>query len=309
MFAARLVAFAGFVTFGAPLPASAQGISARFGNDAAVIGRDVVIRVEVSDPVQAVARVEVDLQAAGSDDWTTKNAVADPTGRDPTWWHATFTSTTVWTPRPPALFKARARLYGERGGLLLELGSIEPLTVDVITAAESVERARVLGSDRARAEAELPFAGYLGIDGRAGTGARARAYLGFGGPVTPRLELIGFVSLGPAFARPDRAGGGGPVTLGAELAVRGYTRPLGADSWTLFAAPYGTVDLRFSGVDAGGGVRVGVNWIVRSELSVELSLGGAAVAFGLSEADGDDPGLGFVGGLRLGLRLGTISDE
>ena len=308
MTTARFVVFAGLVSLGTSSPASAQGISARFGNDAAVIGQDVVVRVEVTDPVQAVARVEVDLQAAGAGEWITQKAVPMTGDGDPTWWHATFTSTTVWTNPIPSSLKTRARLYGARGGVVLELGTIDPLSIDAITAAESAQRARILGSDRDRANDELPFAGYLGVDGRAGTGARARAYLGFGGPATSTLELIGFVSLGPAFARPDRTGGGGPITLGAELAARWYTRRLGADSWTLFAAPYGTVDVRFSGVDAGGGVRVGINWIVRSELSVELTLGGAAVAFGIAEAAGDDPGLGFVGGLRLGLRLGTISD-
>ena len=306
---AQRAALAGIVILGAPAMAHAQGISARFGNDAAVIGQDVVIRVEVTDPVGAVAKVEVDLGEDGEAWRTVRAAGQEPVGDGTRWWHATYTSTTVWTARAPTTLAVRARLYGARGGLVLELGAEQPLTVDVITPAEAEKRARVLTTERAEAEPELPFSGYIGADGRAGTGARARAYLGFGAPVGSTTELIGFVSIGPAFERPDNVAGGGPITLGAELAARLYTRALGQGAWSLFAAPYGTVDVRFGGVDAGGGVRVGISWIVRSELSVEAALGGAAVAFGVVEAEGDDPGLGFMGGLRIGLRLGPIADE
>ena len=288
-------------------PAYAEGISARFGNDAAVQGRDVTIRVEVSDPIRAVDSIEVELRPVGADTWLTAAAVpADTPDLTVRWWLATFTSTAVWRSPPPAALEARARLYGARGGVVLALGDIEPLPIDVFTPSEAERRARVLAAPSA--DEALSFAGYLGVEGRAGNSARARAYLGFGGPVAPRGEVIAFVSLGPAFSRPDATAGGGPIVLGAELASRFYTRSLSAAAWTLFAGPYATADVRFPGIDVGGGLRAGVTWVVRSELAVELAISGAAMGFGVSAADDDDPGLGFVGGLRLGIRLGTVGD-
>lgn len=286
--------------------ASAEGISARFGNDAAVVGRDVIVRVEVTDPIGAVARVEVDLRPLGEGRWTTASAARqDATNPDDPWWRATFTSTTVWTEPPPAALQARARVYGARGGLLLALGDIEPLSIEVVTPTQFARRERAFGSADDGADT-LAFAGYLGADGRAASSARARVYLGFGTPLARIAELIVYVTLGPAFERPEATAGGGPVVLGTELAARIYTRPLSSASWSLFAAPYGTADIRFPGVDAGGGLRAGAVFVVRSELSIELSLAGAVLAQAVSKADEDDPGVGFVGGLRIGLRLGAV---
>ena len=275
----------------------AQGISARFGDDPAIIGRDVELRVEVDDPLGIAAAVEIDLRRP-TGPWWTQRAVRTAPGHR--WWTATFSSTAVWPSVEPGQLEARARIYGRRGGILLVLGDLEPVEIPAISGAEARRRAEILASGE-----PSRFAGYVGALTRLNSSARARAYLGFGGMATPRVELIGVVSLGPAFDRPKATGGGGPILLGGEAAARLYTRPLRAHEWNLFVTPFAGADVRFPGLDAGAGVRIGIGWRLKNEVSLEAMLGGAAVRFGLVATDDDRPKFGFVGGVRIGVRLGA----
>ena len=307
----------GLVCWLASWPAAPEGISARFGQDTAVIGQDVVLRVEVTDPLGVVKRVEVAVRGRNGT-WHTRMAFPDtePADRigatrpaDTVWWRATFTSTTVWSrQRTPAL-AARARLVGARGGVLLALGEPEPLTIEAVTPAEAAQRQRVFALARTDAESPVVFSGYVGADGRAGTSARARIYLGFGARLNGQTELIGSIAIGPAFARPPATAGGGPIVLGGDVATRFYTRALDISAWSLFAGPFGTVDLRFAGVDVGGGFRAGVTWAIQRELALEVALSGAVMGFGVVATKDDAAGVGFVGGLRVGLRFGATAPE
>ncbi|MEO1334463.1 MAG: hypothetical protein AAFV29_02425, partial [Myxococcota bacterium] len=239
-----------------PIPALAQGISARFGNDVAVIDRDVIVRIEVIDPLAAVHSVKIDLRSDASSEWLTATASTAEPSRSSQWWRARFSSKDVWSKAPRRL-QTRARLYGARGGLVLTVGEQTPLTIDVVTAEEDRRRSNVL---QKRSD-EAAFSGYLGLEGRANSSARARVYLGFGGPLVPGTELIGAVSLGPAFARPSATAGGGPIVLGAGLEGRVYTQPLSERGSSLFAGPFAAIDARFGGLDVGGGMRAGATWI------------------------------------------------
>lgn len=283
--------------------ASAQGISARFGNMVATYREDFSPRIEIEDRVGVVDRVLFEARAEGAENW--HQAEARPTGRG-SWWQGTFTSTSVWGARgEPRFLQVRAKILGRRGGVLLAPGMIEPLRVEVLTKPEVEARERVLRSYAEGGEEDLfTLTGYVGTEGRAGSGARARLVIGAGGSLSELLELAFYVSVGPAFERPSVVTGGGPLVLGFEAALRVFTRSPARNDLTLFVEPLGQVDLRLPGVDPGAGLRGGLSYQLGGSLAVELSAGGAVVFFRAIEPN--DPGVevGFTGGLRLVLRFG-----
>lgn len=285
--------------------ALAQGVSARFGNDVATVGRDVAVSLEVEDPSEVVARVTVELRRPDEATWTATSAHAQADGR----WQATFLADAVWRTGPaPAVLELRALMYGRRGGLVLVLGELSPFEMDALPPALAAARTRalsraagpspeVLGSDN------FSLAGYVGVEARLGSSARARAFIAAGGTVTERIEILGHVVVGPAFAEPADLAGGGPLALGFELGGRGYVRPVG-EAWNLFAEPFVSVELRLPGVDPGAGLRVGGLYWLSPEVAAEATLGGAGVAFSASPGDGEATHFGFTGGLRVGVRFG-----
>lgn len=290
--------------------AQAQGVSARFGNLTAIYRADFEARVEVDDPVGAVAAVEVLMrpqrEIGEEEPWLTAKAQLEKPG----WWLGTFTSTTVWKGAEPRYLEVKARILGRRGGILIELGVLEPLLVEVITKPEAVARARLFSRyNEPEEEAAFTLIGYVGLEGRAGSSARGRLYIGAGGALSARTELLAFVSVGPAFSKPALLQSSGPLTLGFDLAFRLYTRAPQNHSWTLFLEPFGTADLRLPGVDVGAGLRVGAGLMVGDEVALEASLGGAGLAFRVADPDGNPVEGGFSGGLRLAIRLGGGSTE
>jgi hypothetical protein len=291
-------------------PAAAQGVSARFANDAATVGRDVEVHLEVDDAAGVVARVQLELRRPDQATWTATAAAARPDGG----WVATFPAQEVWGAGPvPGHLELRALLYGRRGGLLMVLGELDPFEMDALPPALAEARRRALTRPEAAAQEDVgaerfPLAGYVGLEGRLGSSARARAFIGAGGGISARVELLGRVVVGPAFAEPDDLAGGGPLALGFEAGARVYARPLG-EVWNLFGEPTAAVDLRLPGVDLGAGLRAGAQWWISPEVAAELTLGGAAMLFGASPAEGEARHGGFSGGLRLGVRFGPERRE
>ncbi|MCA9554675.1 MAG: hypothetical protein KC933_31890 [Myxococcales bacterium] len=284
--------------------AAAQGVSARFGNDVATIGRPVEVNLEVEDPAGVVDRVRVELRRADQATWTATAAVDLGEGQ----WQARFPADVWGAGEAPGHLELRALMYGRRGGLLMVLGELEPFEMDALPPALAEAREKAL----TRASAAPPevvgadsfsLAGYVGVEGRLGSSARARAFIGAGGGVTDHVELLGRVVVGPAFAEPDDLAGGGPLALAFEAGARLYVHPLGS-AWNLFAEPCGAVELRLPGVDAGAGLRAGAMLWISPEVAVDVSLGGLVMAMALSPAEGEDTHLGFMGGLRLGIRFG-----
>lgn len=286
------------------------GISARFVPLSATVGEAVQVELEVEDPSGTIQNATIELLRDEREGWISRQAVHRQ-GPGPTQlWSGTYTSTTVWAPgglgvRQPERLLVRAKLYGRRGGLILSLGELDPLEVDVLTPAEAQARSRVLAAT-APEEAPLRLVGYAGVEGRAGTSARARALIGVGGNLTPRLELLIYVLVGPRGSPPSRLDEGGPLTLGFEGSLRAFTRPPGYGEWTLFLEPFLGADLRLPGFDPGLGLRAGVEWPLGRSVELEVALGGGLYRFAVT---GDDPFFGVSGGLRVGLRFGGERPE
>jgi hypothetical protein len=284
---------------------SAQGISARFENLVSTLGEDFSPRIEIRDPIRVVDRVILEVRPRGQSEWRRTEATHTGVGD---WWQGTFTSTSLWTSREePELLELRAKVLGKRGGVLLDLGGTEPLEVQVLTKPEVEARERVFRTYSPGREEEDDglswFTGYVGTEGRANSGARARFLIGAGGAITDLIEAILYVSVGPAFSRPPELAIGGPIVLGLEASARIFTRPPAQYDLSLFAEPNLQVDLRFPGVDPGIGLRGGLSYRATGEVALELSLGGAAIWLRAIQADADSE-LGFSGTLRLALRFG-----
>ncbi len=279
-------------------PAQAQGISARFGNLVATLGEDFSARIEVADPIGVVDRVLLEARPRGEARWRRAEAVRTGSGD---WWLGTFTSTAIWSAaEAPELLELRAKVFGQRGGVLLDVGAADPLEVPVLTKPEVEERERVFRAYARGPEQEEEglfwLTGYVGTEGRVNSSARARLVIGAGGSLTDLVELIFFVSIGPAFSPPAELESGGPIVLGPEAAVRIFTRPPSQYDLALFIEPNLQVDLRFPGVDPGVGLRGGLSYRAGTDIAVEISLGGAALWIA--------PDVGFAGTLRLALRFG-----
>lgn len=285
--------------------AGRPGISARFVPLAATIGEELRVRLEVDDPTETIQSATLELLRDEREDWLRRPALRRPGPGVTSSWEGTFTSTTVWNPgglgvRQPERLLLRARLYGRRGGLILTLGELDPLEVDVLTPKESEARARVLTAE-APEEGGLTLVGYAGADARAGSSARIRGVIGVGGDLSPHLELLFFVLVGPKGAPPSRLEEGGPLVLGFEGSLRTFTRPPGRGLWTLFLEPFLGADLRFPGFDPGAGLRAGLQYPLGRLVELEVAVGGAIYLYSVG---GADPFVGASGGLRLGLRFG-----
>lgn len=286
------------------------GISARFVPFSATVGEEVQVELEVEDPTETIQNATIELLRDEREGWIQRTATQRP-GPGPTQiWSGTYTSTSVWATgglgvRQPERLLVRAKLFGRRGGLILSLGELDPLEVDVLTPAEAQARSRVFAAT-APEEDPLRLVGYAGAEGRAGTSARARLLIGVGGNLTPHLELLFYVLVGPRGAPPGRLDEGGPLTLGFEGSLRAFTRPPGYGDWSLFLEPFLGADLRLPGFDPGLGLRAGLEWPLGRLVELEVALGGGLYRFAVT---GDDPFFGFSGGLRVGLRFGGERPE
>ncbi|MCK6544786.1 hypothetical protein L6R52_02890 [Myxococcota bacterium] len=291
--------------------AHAQGLAARFGHLRAVEGEPLVVRVELDDPacrtasmpclVDTIGAVEVELRTIDGGPWIPALAEREGTSA---WWRATFPAASLprrADPTTPARIEVRARVTGTRGGVLLELGGDEPLDVEVVTAPEARVLDRALGTGRAVEDEALTLVGFVGVEGRAGSSARARLSIGVGGRTSARTELAITVAVGPAFAVPTALDGGGPIVLGFDGGLRVFSVDPATSLVALFVEPFAGVDLRFPGVDPGAGLRAGLAWSVSHDVGLEVSVGGAAVSFARAEGTRE---LGFSGGLRLAMRFG-----
>jgi hypothetical protein len=299
-----------------PASAEGQGLSARFGWVHAVEGQPLEVRIELEDKscvkdaktpclLDAVQRIVVQMRVRSTPGaW--HSAEARPSGEG-AWWLATFTSSVVpersLSPEPREI-ELRADVLGARDGLLIALGEDEPLVATVLTSPEARTEDRVLqtGVHRSK-ESSLFVTGHVGLDGRAGSSARARAVIGVGAKTSARVEPIGYVAVGPAFDRPAILDGG-PLVLGFEGAARFYTVEPEIATYALFVEPFACADLRFPGFDPGGGLRAGGSLLISADVSLEGSIGGAFYAFRTIDAEHRSIVGGVSGGLRVALRFG-----
>lgn len=252
------------------------------------------MRVEVEDPIGVVGRVEVAFNVRGHTDTTVVQATTTGDG----WWEAKIPAAKI--PGAPSWIELRAQVLGARSGVILELGRMEPHEVPVVTVERAREE-RALFNRASDAERPLPFAGYVGLDARAGTSARARVAVGAGTTIGDFAAVDVAVTVGPAFARPKLLEDGGPIVVGFDVAGRVYGPLLGFGRLSPFAEMFATVDVRLPGVDPGGGLRAGVVHPLGEAIAIEVSLGGAVMAFKATDDDGE---VGFSGGLRVVVRFG-----
>lgn len=283
-----------------PSISAAQGVSARFLAIHAVEGQPLEVPIELDDPTGAASIVEVELSVDGGRPW---HQVRAERGRDGHTWRARFDGALI--PAAGSTIELRAAILGARGGLLLDLGHDAPFRIEVSTAARAAARTRLL--TRRGREDDLGLIGYVGAEGRAGSSARARMTLGAGITAGDRREIVLGISVGPAFSRPRLLETGGPMVLGFEAAYRTYT----LDPEYVRLAPFFEVmlgaDARLPGFDPALGARAGLSIGLGADTRADLALGGAAVIYG---AIGDpEPTLGFMGGLRVALRLGSPKGE
>lgn len=284
---------------------SPPGVSARFTNRVAVWGQPVTVELWVVDPAESVSSAVFTLRTdRGS--WRPQAGIKGPGGT----WSTTFERAHVWAssgeaPAQPLTLGVRAELFGRRGGLILTVGD-SPFEMDVLTAKQAARRARLL-SVRAGPGPGTRFNGYLGVEGRAGSAARARVYFGLGMQAGSKWEWIPLtVSVGPSFAAPTGTRGGGPFTLGFQTAVRRYVTG-SPSAWKPFIAPFAEADLRFAGLDMAAGIRTGLVAPFGARVPVEAALFGAVAWFSAIPPEGraDQRSSGFTGGVRVGFRLGT----
>lgn len=279
-----------------PAAAEAQlGVSARFGAVRAVEGQGCEVRVEVDDGLGVIRQVRVSARSPGGGVAPVEvDATPGPGG----WWTALVPAAHV--PAAGARLALTADLMGRRSGLILALGQEAPLLVTVMTAAAGAADARRVAEATA-ADGPLPIVGWVGLEARAGSGARARVAIGAAAALGRRTELGVGVAVGPAFARPDTLSEGGPVVLGLELSGRRFLASPDRRGAAPFLEPYLTADFRLPGLDAGGGLRAGASWTLPAPIVIEASLGGAVLALALTER----AALGFAGGLRVTARFGA----
>jgi hypothetical protein len=274
------------------------GLSARIAPVRAVEGEPMVVLVEVDDAAGAVGAVGVEVRTA-TGAWVRASAVQEAVlGR----WRADVPARHV----PPAgqAIAVRAMVLGARGGLLLDIGHDDPLTVTVSSAERAAVEDRVLrqASTQTHGGPLDRLVAYVGAEGRAGTGARVRVLLAVGIALTERQEVTLGVTVGPAFSRPAALSEGGAIVLGVEAGWRAFTQ---APRFASFA-PYLEValasDLRLPGVDPSAALRVGLSADLGLDTRIDLSIGGGPVIWSATES----ADLGFAGGGRLALRFGGV---
>jgi hypothetical protein len=300
---------------------AAQGLSGRIGHVLAVEGQPLVVRVELEDPacsqaqngrclLDLVGQVIVDMRPLGQLEWHTAKAVQE---ENPSWWHATFTSSVVPARNDPehaARIEVKARVLGARGGVMLDIGGDQPLEAEVFRPREAraLERILLQNADKAAEAEAFELVGHVGTDARAGTSARVRAFVGVGGRASTRTEVVVLVSVGPQFARPARLEGGGPIELGFEGGVRLYARDPAGGSIALFLEPDLSLDARFPGLDPGIGLRAGGALRMSSDIAIEAAIGGSFVAFRAFDGEHSTIG-GASGGIRVALRFGGAREN
>ena len=190
-------------------------------------------------------------------------------------------------------------MLGRRGGLILEVGALEPYELPVLSRARASEE-KALFARAAVDESPVPVSGTVAIEARAGSNARVRAVVGALVDLGASTGLDVALSVGPTFAEPSRLAGGGPFVLGAELGLRWWAPPI-VEGWTPYAQAFISSDVRLPGFDPGAGARVGIEHRLTSSVRLEISIGGAVVAF---DTAGDDTFVGASGGVRAGVRFG-----
>jgi len=279
--------------------AAGAGIAARFGAMRAVEASPAVLRVQIDDDVGVVHRVIITARIPALS--RTLTVEAKPTGAGG-WWHGELAADEV--PNAPAFIEVTAEVLGARGGLLLALGADEPYEVPVITSGRAKSDDAVFQRVK-RAERPLPIVAFVGLEGRAGSNARARIVVGAAAHLVSPIELAIGLAVGPSFAEPADLANSGPFTLGFDIAVRGYTAPAVLGQLAPFAEVFGTADLRLPGFDAGGGVRAGIAYRLDELITIEGSVGGAAIAFGLTDPSST---FGFTGGARVLVRFGAAPE-
>lgn len=284
------------------VPAAAWAFAARFGDVVAVRGRDVEVRIEILDDPGVVERVVVELRAPG-DAWTLAEAARESARGS--WWIARFSAPEVWGSAPASRLEARAVAFGPRGGSVIELGTDEPLVIDVLTPREAERRAQALQRARPRPSEDEPDASTalsatVGAQGQLFDRARIRGLLGIGVPLSPILAWLARVSVGPAFATPERIEGG-TFGLGIETGLRIQGGRPASGAWTPFVGPRAGAELRLPGVDGLIGVEAGAELGLGDAAALELALIGGVLLLRLDRGPVE---VAFTGGLRVGVRLG-----
>ena len=297
---AAALAVAAAATSPAPSAGAAQpGLSARFGWIRAVAGVDLRVPIAIDDGYGAVRRVTIELRAEGTTTWSAVEAQPPRSVDEP--WVGVFPAALL--PPPPSWIELRASVLGGRGGLLLDLGGDSPYVVEVLTPTRA-KRDDLLLRGASGGESALDLIGNVGLEARVASSARLRIYLGGSAGLGSHTELLLGVTVGPAFARPSQLSGGGPLVLGAELALRGYGRSPDGPGLAPYAELYGGGDLRLPGFDPYAGLRLGLTIRLNEATSLDLAAGGAVIVF-RAAGDEQDPLPGFTGSLRIGMRFGA----
>lgn len=278
---------------------ASPGLSARLVPVRAVEGEPVPVVVEVTDAAGVVGGVRVEVRTS-SDTWVAAEAERDEA---PGRWRAELAAGLV--PRAGRELALRASILGARGGLLLDLGFDEPMTVTVASAEAARTQDRVLRQASTRQGGPLDrLVAYVGLEGRAGSGARARVVVAVGIALSSTQELTLGVAVGPAFARPAALAEGGPLVLGVESAWRVFTDEPRFATWAPFFELGVSADARLPGFDPGLAARVGFSVDLGLDTRLDLAVGGGPVVFAADTA----AELGFVGGGRLTLRFGGSTE-
>lgn len=278
---------------------ASPGLSARLVPVRAVEGEPVPVVVEVTDAAGVVGGVRVEVRTS-SDTWVAAEAERDEA---PGRWRAELAAGLV--PRAGRELALRASILGARGGLLLDLGFDEPMTVTVASAEAARTQDRVLRQASTRQGGPLDrLVAYVGLEGRAGSGARARVVVAVGIALSSTQELTLGVAVGPAFARPAAVAEGGPLVLGVESAWRVFTDEPRFATWAPFFELGVSADARLPGFDPGLAARVGFSVDLGLDTRLDLAVGGGPVLFAADTA----AELGFVGGGRLTLRFGGSTE-
>lgn len=275
------------------------GLSARLVPVRAVEGEPVPVVLEVTDTAGVVGGVRVEARTSSAT-WVAAEAERDDT---PGRWRAVLPASVV--PRAGQELALRASILGSRGGLLLDLGFDEPMTVTVASAESMKVQDRVLRQASTRQGGPLDrLVAYVGLEGRAGSGARARVVVAVGIAMSTTQELTMGVSVGPAFARPAAVAEGGPLVLGVEAAWRVFTDEPRFATWAPFFELGVSADARLPGFDPGVAARAGFSVDLGLDTRLDLAVGGGPVLYSAdTEAE-----LGFVGGGRITLRFGGTSE-
>lgn len=275
------------------------GLSARLVPVRAVEGQAVPVVVEVLDAAGVVGGVRVEVRTASAS-WVAAEAERDDT---PGRWRAELPASVV--PAAGRELALRASILGARGGLLLDLGFDEPMTVTVASAEAARVQDRVLRQASTRQGGPLDrLVAYVGLEGRAGSGARARVVVAVGIAMSATQELTMGVAVGPAFSRPAALSEGGPLVLGVESAWRVFTDEPRFATWAPFFELGVSADARLPGFDPGLAARAGFSVDLGLDTRLDLAVGGGPVLYSAdTEAE-----LGFVGGGRLTLRFGGTSE-